>query len=384
MKPKSIRLTINLLTLVFVLFLSINSSQNIKFNAEKKVDNLGYNKDLKSSAVSGKIHINGNSEWIAFKNDGNCSGEGIYSNPYVIEDLVIDGEGSGSCILIENSSVYFRIENCTLRNSGPYSDAGIKLSYVINSQLINNNCSSNGGKGISLSYSNNNTISENAVENNSEFGISLSWSNYNTISGNIVNNNEQSGIQLYSSVNNSVSGNTANSNIFSGIHLYKSDNNIILGNNATSNTLYGISSDEINNNNITGNTANSNDKVGIYLYDSKNISLLGNTANNNSDYGISLSSSDYNTISGNTANNNSIGISLFSSDYNTVSKNILQGNSKCIMEENCIGNTFQNNDYCDYGEGIPFEVIFIISSISGGAVIGIASLLLIRRKRKRI
>ncbi|MFW9948139.1 MAG: FG-GAP repeat domain-containing protein [Candidatus Odinarchaeota archaeon] len=34
--------------------------------------------------------------------------------------------------------------------------------------------------------------------------------------------------------------------------------------------------------------------------------------------------------------------------------------------------------------GIPIELIIIISSISGGAVIGVASILLIRRKRKRI
>lgn len=39
MKPKSIRLTITLLTLGFILFLSINSSQNIKLNAEKNKNN---------------------------------------------------------------------------------------------------------------------------------------------------------------------------------------------------------------------------------------------------------------------------------------------------------------------------------------------------------
>jgi len=33
---------------------------------------------------------------------------------------------------------------------------------------------------------------------------------------------------------------------------------------------------------------------------------------------------------------------------------------------------------------IPFELIILISVISGGAVIGVATLLLIRRKRKRI
>lgn len=35
-------------------------------------------------------------------------------------------------------------------------------------------------------------------------------------------------------------------------------------------------------------------------------------------------------------------------------------------------------------EGIPIELIILISVISGGALIGLATVLLIRRKRKRI
>jgi hypothetical protein len=38
----------------------------------------------------------------------------------------------------------------------------------------------------------------------------------------------------------------------------------------------------------------------------------------------------------------------------------------------------------DNGGGIPIELIILISVISGGAVIGVATLLLIRRKRKSI
>ncbi|MCP6719040.1 MAG: hypothetical protein KJI71_02265 [Patescibacteria group bacterium] len=36
------------------------------------------------------------------------------------------------------------------------------------------------------------------------------------------------------------------------------------------------------------------------------------------------------------------------------------------------------------GGGFPLELVIIISVISGGAIIGVATLLLIRRKRKRI
>ena len=95
---------------------------------------------------------------------------------------------------------------------------------------------------------------------------------------------------------------------------------------------------------------------------------------------IYLLSSDYNTISGNTASD---GIGLEDSDYNIVS-----GNYACWVEigEDCDGNVFSdNNGPCPppKGDEIPIELIILISVISGGAAIGVATFLLIRRKRKR-
>ena len=88
-----------------------------------KDDNLGYKeantdkikleiKDLKSSRISGKIHINNN--WSDAKVAGICTGSGSESDPYVIENLEIDGKDFGTCILIENSDEYFRIENVSV------------------------------------------------------------------------------------------------------------------------------------------------------------------------------------------------------------------------------------------------------------------------------
>ena len=120
------------------------------------------------------------------------------------------------------------------------------------------------------------------------------------------------------------------------------------------------------------------------LIASNNNEISGNTANDNKDSGLYLLFSDYNDISGNTANYNRYGIRLYESNNNMVSGNTLMGNDECIVEDYCQGNTFRDNEYCDYGEGIPLELIILISSISGGAVIGVVTLLLIRRKRKRI
>ena len=70
------------------------------------------------------IYINGN----AMLNDF-CSGNGTagsYSNPHVIEDYIIDAEGTGSGINIRNTDLYLIIQNCTVTNSGTATfDAGL-------------------------------------------------------------------------------------------------------------------------------------------------------------------------------------------------------------------------------------------------------------------
>ena len=310
---------------IIIINLSFITGNSNKISDYRDGSNLD-NKNLKLSAVSGKIHIINNSGWVDFKNAGNCTGNGTYSDPYVIEDLVIDGEGSGSCILIENSTVFFKIENCTIYNSGISVSAGIQLSYVNNSQLINNNCTSN-YRGILLFYSNNNTLSGNTANNN-RYGIYLDISNNNTISGNTANNNNDIGICLVYSDYNTVSGNTVNYNNVFGILLGNSNNNAI----------------------------------------------SGNTVNNNFDAGIHLSFSDYNTVSGNTANYNAYGIYLYDSDSNTISRNDLVGNGVCIYEDEASNsNVFENNDCGEIILGfnlfiliIPAIVIFLIAALING------------------
>ncbi|MFX0049281.1 MAG: hypothetical protein ACFE8G_14150, partial [Candidatus Hermodarchaeota archaeon] len=110
--------------ILFALLPKINATLDNNANEESSeyIDDIVFDdKNLKISAVFGRIYINDNNpsyNWSAAKGAGICTGNGSYSNPYIIEDLVIDGGGSGSCILIENSDVNFKIENCTIYNSG--------------------------------------------------------------------------------------------------------------------------------------------------------------------------------------------------------------------------------------------------------------------------
>ena len=279
--------------------------------------------NLKISATSAKIHINNN--WTDARNAGICTGNGTYSEPYVIEDLVIDAEESGSCIFIENSAVYFTIENCTLygTDSGPEWGAGILLSNVNNSLLIGNDCSYN------------------------LCAIQLNGNNYNnTIIGNIVNIGG-GGIYILGSHYNTISGNTMNNNLWCGIYLRESHYNTISGNTACNNSICGIYSSGIflgdsNYNMISGNTLNKNFR-GIEIIGNYN-NITGNTANNNDYCGIGLYYSIYNTITGNAVNNNEYGIILYVSKYNTISGNTLIGNDECIVENYCQENIFKDNE----------------------------------------
>ncbi|MFX0154471.1 MAG: nitrous oxide reductase family maturation protein NosD [Candidatus Hodarchaeota archaeon] len=326
-------------------YITVNSTKRLDYSDDFPLDK----SNLKISAISGKIHVDNN--WTATKSVGICTGSGTYSDPYVIEDLIIDGGGSGSCILIENSNVYFRIENCTLYNSGGYIgpiEAGISLKYVNNSILVNNNCSS----------------------------IYLYRSDINNISGNSVNT--YPGITLIGSDNNIISGNIAEkADLSSGISLQGSDNNIITGNNVSEFFNDGISLSESRNNTISGNAISNNNDCGIILSGSQNNIISGNDINNNergiildvsAPPGIPPIQSDYNIIVGNNITNNSQNGVGVSGNYNFLYNNTFIGNlvhaidngMSTQWDDGSLGNYWDNytgSDVNDDGIGdIPYDV----------------------------
>ncbi|MFX1575052.1 MAG: nitrous oxide reductase family maturation protein NosD [Promethearchaeota archaeon] len=287
-------------------------------------------KSLKKSAgyFESFIHIDGSilDNWsnTALNYDW-CSGNGSWSNPYIIENVTIDAISSptGQGIFIDNSKVdFFIIKNCKIFNA--FADNGILLRNTDNGTLLNNTCSTN-SEGIQLNNNcNNNTISENIVNTHTGDGIYLVQNNdNNTIFGNTVYISGGSGIYLNNLCNgNNISGNTVHSNGGSGIDL---DNgctgNIISGNTAYDNSGSGIDLDNgCDSNNISGNTVYSNSDSGIYLTGlCNNNTIAGNNASDNL-YGIYLENNcNDNTVSGNIANDNvDAGIYLISCDNNII------------------------------------------------------------------
>ena len=102
---------------IISLSMSGMSYNNCKLGENDMISNCNEEKNfdgdnLKISKISGKIHIDDidpSSNWSVAEDLGLCTGSGNYTHPYVIEDLVIDANGSGSCIQIENSDVFFLI-----------------------------------------------------------------------------------------------------------------------------------------------------------------------------------------------------------------------------------------------------------------------------------
>ncbi|MFX1593109.1 MAG: right-handed parallel beta-helix repeat-containing protein, partial [Promethearchaeota archaeon] len=218
-KNRRVQVFIGVLFIVIV-SLSLEMS-NLTLNSVYSVkDNRFFHdeKELQISLTTGKIHIKNN--WSEARLEGICSGSGIYSDPYVIENFVIDCGGSGSGIFIENSKIeYFIIRNCTIFNSGDGStfgqifNAGIKLLEASNGTIINNHCFNNAGGGIFLNNSHAITVQNNTLDNNEEPGIYLEESHNNMIRSNNISFSYY-GIELYESNYNQIVRNNASNGFY--------------------------------------------------------------------------------------------------------------------------------------------------------------------------
>ncbi|KKN35508.1 hypothetical protein LCGC14_0782950 [marine sediment metagenome] len=363
----------------------------------RSVDNAGNLESFKISSIkviytSIVIDDLGNDDytWAEAVDETWCTGSGTWSDPYIIENIIVSGEYSKSSIEIRNSEVFFIIQNSLFYASGFGShqfydyEAGINLANVTNSYIINNTFSDNNGAGIFLYLSNNNTVSGNIINgagagaltghsgiylleshynfimnnnanNNSYDGISMLFSDNNVVSGNIANYNEGDGIFMPDSNNNMVSGNTLNHNWQDGIYASNSHNNTFLGNIANYNGA-GIVLWSSDNNTVSGNTANNNGWLGgIYIRNGKNNMVSGNTANDNDGFGIYLKDSVENFIMDNNANyNNDNGIYLQFSNNNMIVANNASdtGHYGIVLEVSDNNNIMENNANYNYYEGI--------------------------------
>ena len=134
-----------LIGLLFLVLMFSTFGESIKFesNIESLYEDSCEIENLKSSGfwnlTGSPIYIddtNPNFNWSKTAADNDwCSGSGTFSDPYVIENVTIDGQTTDNCIEIRNSFVYFVLRNITIFNG----QIGISLIniYNVNKNYIN-------------------------------------------------------------------------------------------------------------------------------------------------------------------------------------------------------------------------------------------------------
>ena len=372
-------------------------TQNDTKNSFQKIDD--DTTILKTSKISTQIHIDNN--WSAAESAGICIGDGTYSNPYLIQDLEIDGGQLTSCILIENSQEYFKIENCTLYNAGEGDDpnyiAGIRLNNTQNGIIKNNTCHSNEDDGITITYCKNLTIIDNNLHSNERIGLFIEKSNNITINFNNFDSNQWAGMIFEQSSNVSISNNIMINNDYTGLEFWEdcynftiSDNIFINDNLAIMESYYiNISNNTFTNGYIdfygiydylatlTIDIKNRINGLPIYHYKDKvglsfenftyagvpgqvilvncNNSIINNLNFTNGLPGISLFNSNNNKILECNLTDNKEGILLSAVFNTTVMKNFLINNRGISLYHECYNNTFYNNTILSTDFGIEFN-----------------------------
>lgn len=293
-----------------ILFMNSGESGNISDNLNKPIAKPN---KLKNSGYWSPDYIHIDNNWSQAANlDWVQDGLGTWKDPFIIENVTIDAQTSGSCIFINNTDEYFIIRNCTLLNaqySGDFS--GIQLENVTNGMLIDCNFTEN-SMGTNLRKSSNITIQENFIQDSAGWGIRLYMSEKNFIFNNELRRNGRYGIILTSqSHNNTILDN-------------------LIDNNQHSSSGYGIYFTYIIfDNEIKGNRLINNHE-GIRFSDQcdKNI-IDGNNISDNSDYGVMIATDDRDSEDNlfyNNHFNNPDGMNAYDNGTNTMWDNGTIGN----------------------------------------------------------
>ncbi|MEM4160899.1 MAG: NosD domain-containing protein, partial [Thermoplasmata archaeon] len=256
------------------------------------------------------IYINGNADFAAKATAEGWPGDGSQGNPYIIDGYDIDANGGSYGIWIENTDVYFIIQNCNVYNAtdsinNPYG-CSIKLNNVRNGIIDRNQC------------------------NSSQYGIHIISALNNIITNNSVFDNLNSGTCLVTSDGNNVIKNNIFNNGMINILLNIANNNVIANNNLTT-SKSGIYLSTSTYNNITNNNFSGSTWQAVLLSGTSNYNIVINNNVSNSARGIVLSSSSYNTITNNNVSGNTWeGIRLETSSYNTITNNNVSSNDEGI------------------------------------------------------
>ena len=306
---------------------------------------------------------------------GWCNGAGTVGDPYIIENVTIDAQNSGSCILIENSIDYFIIRNCTLIDGGESSlNSGIYLDSVQNGLVQNNTCY-DARCGIVVESSSDIIVRENIVYGSSLVGIYMNSGSNNDAINNKITGSVR-GLSIYSASNMNFSQNVMEN---TGISVYYNAESQLPTNYIdTSNLVSGkpvyfyTNEDNLDNSNFTDPgqiiLASCNDvslsgfdlkntNVGMQLLFCDNAQVFGNNFTDNSDAGILLREGSFNNFSNNYFESNMWGINLYDTCLNnTIDNNtLLYGSYGVFANMDSENNIIVNNNFTQCSRGIQIS-----------------------------
>ncbi|MHA1912645.1 MAG: NosD domain-containing protein [Candidatus Kariarchaeaceae archaeon] len=196
--------------------------------------------------------------------NGVSSGTGIVSDPFIIENWIINVPNDYHGIYIHDTTAFFVIRNC-------YIDAGTGGSPNYDSAIFVNNTAEA------------TVCIEDNVLLNSNYGIHLKNSDDNLIENNLFEENTK-GLVVYNSDNTSIYVNEFISNSEDGIRVTYSDNSMIVGNYLTDSHT-GIKLDNSHYSYVGGNNISLMYSKGIDLFEADGNSFTYNWITG-SNYGI--------------------------------------------------------------------------------------------------
>ena len=115
-------------------------SLNLSFLDNTQISKNDTQFQILSSGNHEPINITGNSELINFPDK---EGSGTSEDPYVIKDLIISDYDTEYGILIQDTSLFLEIKNCTVKNLTESLDKGLKIDNSTNIKIDNFNSSHN-------------------------------------------------------------------------------------------------------------------------------------------------------------------------------------------------------------------------------------------------
>ncbi len=334
--------------------------------------------NIKLSAPHSRIVIY-NDNWSSL---AGISGSGSAGNPWVIKDLEIDGGAVNSCIHIENSNDYFKIENCTLYNArggGGGSDyyAGLRIIQSNNGILVNNTIHDNGKYGITLQDNSDNfIIQSNIITNQTNRDGIVIVSNCDNISiiDNIINSSAFCGIIFSDTYDNitirdNIIHNTGNDGIQFDLDGGIDCNNIIIDNNTIHNhgeygvRFWQLSAALFDNITFINNKIYESQWTGLWMYVVTNSKFINNHIHDNIGNGIQVGGDcDNNNFTQNRIEGNS-GYGFFleytSSDFNYIFNNSFLQNNVHARDTSTLNENYWNNsvigNYWDNYTGIDAD-----------------------------